>query len=91
MATCDAVSTGTPLATSPCSIVAGRDDASPAIISEKNRPIDSTIPLFMNVARIPDAAPRCRAGTAFMMPVVLGAANRPEPIPLSSSRAMKAG
>ena len=82
MATCVAAGAGTPWATRPVLKVWGRLLASPAIISEKNRPIDSTMPLFMNVARMPDAAPRWLAGTAFMMAVVLGAANRPEPTPL---------
>ena len=40
------------------------------------------MPLFMNVARIPDAAPRWLAGTLFMTAVVLGAANIPDPTPL---------
>ena len=49
---------GTPWATKRVCIVCGKVDASPMIIIEKNRPIDSTIPEFMKVARIPDAAPR---------------------------------
>ena len=36
----------------------GRLCASPAIISEKNTPIDSAVPEFWNVARMPDATPR---------------------------------
>ncbi len=41
------------------SAVPGRLVARPAIISEKNRPIDSAVPEFWKVERIPDAAPRC--------------------------------
>jgi len=33
-------------------------------ISEKNTPMDSTIPEFWKVARIPEAAPRWWAGDA---------------------------
>ena len=57
----------------------GRLEASPAIISEKKIPMDSTKPEFVNVASMPEAAPRCLGGTLFMMAAVLGAANRPEP------------
>ena len=45
----------------------GSDAAMPTIINEKNTPIDNTIPVFWNVARIPDAAPRWLAGTLFMI------------------------
>ncbi len=48
-------------------------------------PIDSSVPLFWNVARMPEAAPRCVAGTLFMIEVVFGAANRPNPIPFTNS------
>jgi len=66
-------------------MVVGSRAARPAIISEKNSPMDSTNPAFWKVARMPEAAPRWRAGTAFMIPAVLGAANSPEPMPLASS------
>src|SRR5438132_1472378 len=82
---------GTPWATRPEPRVWGRVDARPAIIREKKTPIDSTMPLFMNVARIPDAAPRWLAGTLFMIAVVLGAANRPEPTPLRKINTPKTG
>ena len=42
-------------------------------------PMDSTNPEFMEVARIPEAAPRSSAGTLFIMVVVLGAENIPTP------------
>ena len=35
---------------------------------------------------MPDAAPRWSAGTAFMTRRVFGAANRPEPMPLSDEQ-----
>ncbi len=41
-----------------------------------------TVPALRNVARIPDAAPRWADGTLFMIAVVFGAANRPDPMPL---------
>jgi hypothetical protein len=46
-------------------------------------PIDSAVPEFMNVERIPDAAPRCRAGTLLMTEAELGEPNRPLPTPLA--------
>ena len=49
------------------------------------------MPVFWNVARMPDAAPRWSAGTAFMIPVVFGAANSPMPMPFSSSSAANDG
>jgi hypothetical protein len=51
----------------------------------KKMPMDSVMPAFWNVERIPEAAPRRLPGTAFMMPAVFGAANRPMARPLSSS------
>ena len=69
----------------------GRAEASPAIMSEKNSPMDTSMPLFWKVARIPEAAPRWRAGTEFMIPVVFGAAKRPKPMPFRNRRSPKAG
>ncbi len=40
------------------------------------------MPEFWKVDRMPEAEPRCLAGTALMIAEVFGAANRPEPIPL---------
>ena len=62
-------------------------DGQPAIISEKKMPIDSDVPELKNVPRMPDAAPRWLAGTLFMIAVVFGAENSPEPMPLSASSA----
>ena len=45
-------------------------------------PIDRDMPEFWNVDRMPDAAPRSRAGTLLMIAEVLGEANRPLPTPL---------
>ncbi len=53
--------------------------------------MESTIPVFWNVERIPDVAPRWRAGTLFMMPVTFGAANSPVPIPLRKISTANAG
>ena len=65
--------------------------ASPAIISEKKMPMDRTKPEFWNVASMPDAAPRCRAGTLFMIAAAFGAENRPMPAPAMKIRVAKAG
>ena len=46
-------------------------------------PMESAVPEFWNVARMPEAAPRRRAGTLLMMDDVLGAANIPLPMPLA--------
>src|SRR5215216_7356963 len=67
-----AVAGGTPLAVRPLYRVVGSRAASPAIISEKNSPMESTHPAFWKVARMPEAAPRWRAGALFVIPAVLG-------------------
>src|ERR1700740_2863710 len=77
-----AVATGTPCAVSPEVSAFGSVLARPAIISEKKMPMDSDMPEFWKVDRMPDAAPRSLAGTEDMIAAVLGAATRPEPIPL---------
>ena len=65
-------------------------EASPAIMSEKNTPIDSTKPEFWNVASMPEAAPRWCRGTLFMMAAALGAENRPMPAPARKMSSPKA-
>ncbi len=62
----------------------------PAIISEKKTPIESAVPEFWNVARMPEATPRWRAGTLLMIDDVLGAANMPLPMPLAAMSSAKA-
>jgi hypothetical protein len=79
-----AIPCGTPSRCRPPVSVLGRVLARPAIISEKNAPMDSAVPEFWNVDRIPDAAPRCRAGTLLMIEEELGAANMPPPIPFAA-------
>ena len=56
------------------------------IISEKKTPIERDDPALKNVPRIPAAAPRSSAGTAFMICAVFGDANMPEPTPLRKVR-----
>jgi len=85
-----AVPDGTPWAMSPRLSVDGSALASPAIMSEKKTPIDSTKPEFWNVASIPDAAPRCLAGTLFMIAAAFGAENRPIPAPATKIRTANA-
>src|SRR5215472_91035 len=82
LATWAASEAGTPCARRPALSVRGRVAASPAIISEKKTPMDSDMPEFMNVERMPEAAPRYLAGTLLMIADVFGDANRPEPSPL---------
>ncbi|MFF3580151.1 hypothetical protein [Streptomyces mirabilis] len=53
--------------------------------------MDSTIPAFWKVARMPEAAPRASGGTFDMMMEVFGAANRPPPSPLRRTRKAKSG
>lgn len=48
-------------------------------------PMDRACPEFRNVARIPDAAPRSPGSTDPMIADEFGAANIPEPMPLTSS------
>jgi hypothetical protein len=62
----------------------GRLPARPTTISEKNTPIDSAVPLFWNVARMPDTTPRSLGRTLPVIADVFGAANMPLPIPLSA-------
>ena len=53
--------------------------ASPTIISVKNKPIDSTIAEFWNVAFMPAPAPRAPAGRLFITAARFGEVNRPMP------------
>src|SRR5215469_10763914 len=87
----EACASGTPWAVSPEVSVRGRVLARPAIISEKKMPIDSDMPEFWNVDRMPDAAPRWWAGTLDMMAEVFGEVNRPEPTPLPKMSRAKTG
>jgi hypothetical protein len=64
---CWAAEAGTPWLASPVDNVDRSVPASPAIISEVNTPIDSAVPEFWKVDRMPEAAPRWRAGTAPFM------------------------
>jgi hypothetical protein len=53
----------------------------PAIISVNTTPMETAVPEFWNVERMPDAAPRSRAGTEPMIEEEFGEANMPLPIP----------
>jgi len=55
------------------------------MISEKKMPIESTMDEFWKVALMPAPTPRRSGGRLFMMPARFGEANRPMPMPLSSS------
>src|ERR1022692_916903 len=81
---------GTPWRCRPLVSAAGRLLASPAIMSEKNTPIDSAVPEFWKVERIPEATPRWLAGTLLMMDDELGAENMPVPIPFAAMSRAKA-
>jgi hypothetical protein len=89
-AMCWATAAGTPWWRSPAVSVPGSVLASPVIMSEKKMPMDSAVPEFWKVARMPEATPRCRAGTLPMMEAEFGAANIPAPIPFRAMRAAKA-
>ncbi len=58
---------------------------------EKNRPIESGNPAFWNVASVPEAAPRWRAGTLFITLAMFGEANMPKAMPFTSSMAANTG
>ena len=73
-------------ATKPVFNVCGRVDESPKIIRLKNMPIESTMPEFVKVARMPDAWPRSFAGTEFMMAALFGAAKSPNAVPIKKSK-----
>ena len=90
-ATFSAVAAGTPCACRPAVKVSGSERASPATIREKNTPIDSAVPEFWNVERMPEATPRWFSGTLLMIAEVLGAEKTPWPIPLSTSRLGEGG
>jgi hypothetical protein len=87
--TCAATSAGTPCCCRPAVSVCGRLLASPAIISEKKTAIETAVPEFWNVARMPDATPRWCAGTLPMIEEELGEANMPLAIPLSAISSAK--
>ena len=91
LATWVAAAAGTPCARRPALSVLDRVAASPAIISEKKNPIDRDMPEFWNTDRMPEAAPRCPAGTLLMIEDVFGDAKRPEPRPLQKMIAAKTG
>jgi len=90
-ATWPAVSGGTPCARSPARSVCGSDPARPEIISEKHTPMDSAVPEFWKVERMPEATPRCSGATLPMIADVFGAENMPWPMPLSSSSPANSG
>ena len=56
----------------------------PAISSVKTMPMETAVPEFWNVARMPEAAPRSLAGTLPMIEDEFGEANIPLPIPFSA-------
>ncbi len=67
-------------------MVRGSVLASPATISEKKMPMDSTDAEFWKVAIMPPAAPRALAGTEFIISARFGEENRPVPKPLIPMR-----
>src|ERR1700733_3880287 len=84
-----ACASGTPCAVRPAVSVFGSVLARPATISEKKMPMDSDMPEFWNVERMPDAEPRWLAGTLLMIADVFGEANSPDPTPLRKMRIPK--
>src|ERR1700723_1336646 len=80
----------TPCRARPVVRVRGRALARPAIIREKNTPIDSEVPEFWKVARIPEATPRHSAGTLDMTEEELGDLYIPMPTPFRAMSRAKA-
>src|ERR1700684_2317815 len=72
----------TPCWARPLVRVRGRALAKPAIMREKNTPIDSEVPEFWKVDRIPEATPRDCAGTLDMTEAEFGELYMPTPTPL---------
>ena len=62
---------------------------SPTTMSEKKMPMESGMPSIWQVARMPEATPRLRAGTLFMTAAVFGAANMPKAMPFRKSTRAK--
>jgi len=60
-------------------------------MSVKNRLIESGMPTFWKVTRMPEATPRWRAGTLFMIAAVLGEANSPIATPFRKMRRPNTG
>ena len=57
----------------------------------KKMPMESSIPEFWNVARVPEATPRAPAGTEFMIQAVFGERKPPIPRPITTSTAANSG
>jgi hypothetical protein len=68
----------------------GNVDDRPMIIMLKKMPMDNEVPALKKVPRMPAAAPRLLAGTLFMIAVVFGDENMPEPMPFSTRSPAKA-
>ena len=88
---CAATCWGTPCWARPPVRVRGRVLARPAIIREKNTPIDSEVPEFWKVDRIPEATPRYSAGTLDMIEEELGELYIPIPTPFRAISRANAG
>lgn len=83
-ATWCATAPGTPSLVRPPDSVVGSEFDRPAIISVNTTPMETAVPEFWNVERIPEAAPRSRAGTDPMIEEEFGEANMPLPTPFSA-------
>ena len=79
----------TPWRCRPLVSAAGSVPASPAIISEKKTPIERAVPEFWKVERMPEAAPRWRAGTLPMIEEELGAAEHADADPVERRSAAR--
>jgi hypothetical protein len=90
VATWCATPCGTPSLVSPLVSVVGRLLDRPAIISVNTTPMETAVPEFWNVERMPEAEPRSAAGTLPMMEEEFGEANIPLPIPFSAMSRAKA-
>ena len=79
-----AAGTGIPFWVSPLNMASGRCALNPAIISEKNRPMERTIAAFWKVVIMPAPDPREVTGSEFITSARFGDAKSPMPIPLIS-------
>ncbi len=79
-----AICCGAPTFNAAVESAAGRVAFRDMMIIEKNIAWLIVCPQFCSVERIPEAAPRCSAGTEFMMDAMLGDIKMPLPKPMTN-------
>src|SRR5713226_4933236 len=86
-----ATAPGTPAWERPLKSVDDNAEARPMVMILKKTPMLTSVPEFWKVERIPDAAPRCSAGTLLITDEVFGEENMPWPRPSMKSRSANQG